>query len=351
MRTVHCFTSISFAYLDRARVLAETLKQFHPDWVLWLCLSDREPPGLKFAISNEGFDYLVRVEELGIRDLDQWIFGHNVVELCTAVKGPMLCHMLNRGAEKVIYIDPDIALFNSLVEIPKLLDQHTIVLTPHLTAPENTRSGVLGNEVGSLKHGTYNLGFIAVRGCGEGKRFAQWWRERLIEFCYEDIPAGLFTDQRWCDLIPSFFENTYILRDPGYNVACWNLSNRPIVINFDGTITAAGKPLRFFHFTKINSVGEAVIEYYSGGRYEVFELVRWYRERLLIHAVDNLPVGWWAFARYEDGRSITQSDRVLYRSRSDLRDSFPRPFASGRGSFQAFCDQLAKRDEMAVARG
>jgi hypothetical protein len=342
MSRIHCFTSASFAYLDRARTLAETIKKYHPDWTLWLCLSDREPPDFDFGISNETFDHLVRIEELRIPNLDQWVFGHDVVELCTAVKGAMLCHLLECGADKVVYIDPDIALFNSLEKIPELLDQHTIVLTPHVTTPEKTRTGIIDNEIGSLMHGTYNLGFIAIRGCAEGGRFAHWWRDRLFEFCYDDIPAGLFTDQRWCDLIPSFFEGTYILRDPGYNVACWNLANRPIEITWDGAITAGGAPLRFFHFTKVNSVGEAQLERYCAGRYEVFELLRWYRERLVANAARNLPNRWWAFAQYEDGESIARSDRLLYRSQAYLRDRFPRPFTSGADTFQAWRAEHAK---------
>jgi hypothetical protein len=349
MSAVHCFTSCSFAYLDRARVLAETLRKFHPDWMLWLCLSDREPPGLDFDIASEDFDRLVRIEELGIADLDQWVFGHNVVELCTAVKGPMLWYLLEQGARKVIYLDPDIALFDSIAVVPELLEQHAIVLTPHLLAPEATPSAVMDNEIGSLKHGTYNLGFIAVSGCEEGRRFAKWWKQRLVDFCYDDIPAGLFTDQRWCDLIPSFFEHSHILRDAGFNVACWNLSNRPIAIGWDGAIQAGEKSLRFFHFTKINAVGEAVLEHYSGGRHEVFELVRWYRERLKVRAVRNLPVDWWAFGRYEDGRPIAQNERVRYRSSPDLRIAFPHPFASGPASFQAWCDEQLRLNPAVVS--
>src|SRR5215813_7074690 len=168
--------------------------------------------------------------------------------------------------------------------ISSALDHAAIVLTPHLTASERTRGGILDNEIGSLKHGTYNVGIIAVRGCSEGRRFAYWWRDRLMEFCRDDVPGGLFTDQRWCDLIPSFFENVCILLDPGCNVARWNLSNRPIEIGCDGTITAGGAPLRFFHFTKIDTVGLSVLEHYSLGGHEVFELVRWYKEK-----THNLP--------------------------------------------------------------
>jgi hypothetical protein len=336
MSNVHCFTSVSFSYLDRARVLAETIRRYHPEWTIWLCLSDREPPGFEFKIENENFDRLTRITELDLPNLSSWIFCHNVVELCTAVKGRMLSKILNEGAEKVIYLDPDIALFNSLERVVGLLDQHSVVLTPHLVKPENTDYGIIDNEIGSLKHGVYNLGFIAVRNCAEGIACAEWWSERLRNYCYDDIPAGLFTDQRWCDLIPAFFEQVGILRDPGYNVACWNLSNRPILIGDDGSITAGGAPLRFFHFTKINSVGETVLERFAGGRYEVFELLRWYRERLETNMSSEIPSGWWAYDKYANNEPITQEQRVFYRQRLDLQRHFPEPFGSGSETFQSW---------------
>ena len=37
----------------------------------------------------------------------------------------------------------------------------------------------------------------------------------------------MFTDQRWIDFVPSFFDH-HILKDPGYNVAYWNLHGREV---------------------------------------------------------------------------------------------------------------------------
>lgn len=337
MHDVYCCTSASLAYLDRARVMAETVKRHHPTWAVWLFLNDREPPNFQLGAGDELFDRVVSIDELAVPDREAWIFSHNVVELCTAVKGMMLNRLFREGAKKIIYLDPDIAVFDSLERVGALLDEHPIVLTPHLTQPENTPFGVADNEIGCLKHGVYNLGFIAVRACDEGKRFAQWWCERLLEYCYEDIPAGLFTDQRWCDLIPCFFPNTYILRDPGYNVACWNLSNRPIKMHANGDISAGTHALRFFHFTKINTVGEMVLERYSNGRCEVFELLRWYRERLKSHQVEELPPRWWAFGYYQNGAPIPDTHRVAYRRSSALQSQYPDPFRSGPDTFQAWC--------------
>src|SRR5579864_7394936 len=108
MSEVHCFTSISFSYLDRARVLGTTLKKQHPGWMLWLCVSDIDPPGLTLDLSLDPFDRVVRIDELDILDREQWMFGHDLVELCTAVKGMMLHRLLTQGADKVVYLDPDI---------------------------------------------------------------------------------------------------------------------------------------------------------------------------------------------------------------------------------------------------
>jgi hypothetical protein len=339
---IHCFTSISYLYLDRARVMAETVRRHHPDWTLWLLLSDEEPPGFTVDPRSPNFDHVVRITQLIEPYGRSWIFEHDVVELCTAVKGPMLHRLLPDG-DAVIYLDPDVALFAPLTEVVTLLDRHSIILTPHVLSPEPDYETVPHNEIGSLRHGTYNLGFIAVRNRAEGQRFAAWWRDRLLRFCHDDVMRGPFVDQKWCDLVPALFEDVHILRDPGYNVASWNIATRPLEFTADGAILADGQPLRFFHFTKLNSIGEAALGRFTGGRPEVFELVRWYRERLAANAPDGLPDGWWAYGMYADGSAIPRSHRLAWRADSGLAARFADPFASGPGTFQEWCANAGLR--------
>jgi hypothetical protein len=335
MTEVFCFTSATLAYLDRARVLGKTLRTHHPDWRFILCLCDQYPPGFSLRPRREPFDSVVRIDELAIEGLHPWMFEHDVVELCTAAKGPMLWHLLEQGASRVIYLDPDIAVLGSLEQIETLLKEHDVLLTPHMLQPEEERTAILDNEIGSLKHGVYNLGFVAVANTHGGRAFAQWWRDRLHEFCFDDIPNGLFTDQRWCDLAPALFGNVHILRDPGYNVACWNLSRRPLSIERDGRLLAASVPLRFFHFTKIPGIGERMLERYSSGSLLVHELLAWYRGRLAENAVAALPEGWWGYGYYTDGAAIPREHRVAYRRCGSLRERFPDPFAAGREPMEA----------------
>ena len=64
--------------------------------------------------------------------------------------------------------------------------------------------------------------------------FLDWWWQRTRREALVDVARMMFTDQRWVDFVPSFFDH-HILKDPGYNVAYWNLHGREV-----GAATAIG---------------------------------------------------------------------------------------------------------------
>lgn len=323
-----CFTSASYSYLDRVRTLFDTVREFHPHWDLILILVD-EPPG-NLSAPPETEDYLyrtVKYSALGIENLKAWAFEHNVVEMCTAVKGAALCQLLGDGYDRVVYLDPDIALFSPLDEVERLLDDHDIVLTPHLLTPQEG-AGVEDNELSALKHGVYNLGFLAVANRAEGARAARWWRDRLLENCFEDIPNGVFTDQKWWDLAPAFFPTTAILRHQGYNVASWNLAERPLRFGPRGQLLAGQEPLVFFHFTKVDTVGEDILVSHAVNSTAVLEILTWYRRKVREHAVTGLPSRYWYFSTYADGRPVTSEDRLAMRRRNAACQGPSDPFSS-----------------------
>ena len=331
---VHCFTSFTFSYLTRAVILARTLREAHPDWVLWAVVTDEPPRGNDCGLATE-FDRVLYAKELDFHRFDRWLFKHDVVEASTAVKGQMLRHLLNNGAEKVVYLDPDIAVFSDLAGITEKLDQYSVILTPHQVAPNKSEGLMKDNELTSLKYGIYNLGFCAVRNDAVGNEFANWWAQQLYFACYDDVPNGIFTDQKWCDLVPCLFDRVYIERNPGYNVASWNISTREIKIETDGTIRANGSPLKFFHFTKINSAGDIMIEKNARDNVEVMELWNWYR-RSLQSLIFDIPKGYWHYGNFDNGKKIPKAARVLFRERTDLFEYFANPFATGGDSYFAW---------------
>lgn len=333
----HAYTSFSYSYLNRARVLARTLKSLHPDWVIWAVITDKEPEGFRFDLDEEDFDGILTAEDLFGGGLEGWLFGHDVVEACTAVKGKAAVDLLARSdCEKLFYFDPDIALINDMKEVETLLEDFSIVLTPHQVDPEprGEHRAIQDNEMASLQYGVFNLGFVALANDSEGRRFAHWWDQRLRDWCHDRLDIGVFVDQKWCNLVPCFFDGVKVLRDPGYNVASWNLSQRIMSYDESGRAMINERPLRFYHFTKLGPVGDTMTQLYAKENIEIYELWWWYNQQVISYSSDKIPKGWWFYGCFTDGEKIPKLARELYRTRADLRDHFPHPLLSGQGSFQ-----------------
>jgi len=337
------YTSVTSSYIPKARVLAKSLKQFHPDWFFVLVLADSIPFG--FDLVHEPFDEILTLEQLPLPNLKAWIYGHTVVELCTAIKGSAAAYFAKEHSyEKIMYLDPDIKVFNSLEPLNKLLDTYDILLTPHMLDSEDKLDAIIDNEICSLKHGIFNLGFFAAKTSGQGLDFILWWANRLYHFCTNDIPNGLFTDQRWCDLAPVFFDRLNIVRDRGYNVATWNIFHRPLSRNNDNTILAGSSPLRFYHFTGYDS-GEGLImlNKYAADQAIASEIWDEYRRELenADHGHSNLSK--WKYDYYDNGNIISVDARSLYRTREDLKTAFPDPFSTNEPSYLSWYSSHGQR--------
>jgi hypothetical protein len=326
METIHAFTSITANYIPKARVLAASFKKFQPSYQFHLVLCDPIPEN--FNLDQEPFDSVITIADLPIENPKSWIFKHTVVELCTAVKGATFKKILaDFNPAAVLYLDPDIVIFSELDSLIQHFNEASILLTPHLTAPEVELGGIVDNEICSLRHGIYNLGFLGVKNSPQGNTFVNWWCDRLLQFCYNDIPQGLFTDQRWIDFVPAFFEEHAILRDPIYNVATWNLTHRHVSGSLRDGIKVNGEPLCFYHFSGFDSgAQEAMLKRYAADNPVLFEMRKWYIDECELKGQGTLGNAEFGYSRYDNGEKITNHQRLVYRTRQDLQKAFPDPF-------------------------
>jgi glycosyltransferase involved in cell wall biosynthesis/GT2 family glycosyltransferase len=238
------FTIVARNYLAYARVLAASLGRHNPGVRLHVLLLDDPdrsiPPEPSFEI--------IRADELRFdppSELHTMAAIYDVTELATAVKPWLFEYFFERGASVAIYLDPDIEVFGSLGPLEPWTRERGMLLTPHITEPL-PQDGRHPDERDLLVSGVYNLGFLALS-AEAAKPFLRWWQERLRRHCLNDTAGGLFVDQRWIDFAPALFEPA-ILKDPGYNVAYWNLPHR--ALTRDGRrILVNGRPLRFFHYS------------------------------------------------------------------------------------------------------
>ena len=336
---MHAYTSITSNYLPKARVLAESVKRQDPDIQFHLVLCDVAPVG--FNLEEEPFDSVMLAEDLVVEQFASWAFGHSVVELCTAVKGAALeCIFTRHNADQVYYFDPDIVVFGRLAELQATLAQASVVLTPHLTDPEMSDRGILDNELSALLHGVFNLGFVGVRNTAEGRRFARWWASRLHSYCHDDLRRGIFTDQKWVDLAPCFFDDVHILRSPGFNVATWNISNRKATGSLETGILINDEPLGFYHFSGFDSGDQAtMLEVYGGDSPVLQDLRNWYIGECESKGQSGLGTVGCRYDFFSTGERIEPGYRVLYRQREDLQRSYPNPYlVAGPHCYKAWYD-------------
>jgi len=324
---IYAFTSCALNYAPKARILVESMRKHAPQVRFCLALADKAREHDQELLKY--FDEVISIEDIDEINNPSWIFKHEIVELATAIKPFVLREILKKDdCDAVFYFDPDMALFSDIEEMTEELFKNNILLTPHLTDPETTIRGIEDNELSALKHGVYNLGYVGVRNSSEGKRFADWWASRLKNYCRDDIPAGIFTDQRWIDLAPAFFEGVKPTRHPGYNVAPWNMTNRHIEKDIGHNYTVNKKPLVFYHFTGFDSGAHRdMLSIYSSNSPAAAEIFSWYVEQLEERSGDPLSKTPWAYGVFEDGSPISKQQRLLYRDREDLKKAFPNPYS------------------------
>ena len=238
-------TIIAKNYIAHARVLAESFKEHHPEGTCYVLVIDEVEGYIDDA--SELFE-LITTDQLGIDDYEHMAAIYDVLELSTAVKPWLLRYLLEeRGLERVAYFDPDIRIYDRLDEIERLTREHELVLIPHITSPL-PRDGKRPSEADILISGTYNLGFISLERGTRTYELLDWWSERLKTDCVVAPEAGFFVDQRWMDFVHGVMPDFFVLRDPSYNVAYWNLHARDLTYEKD-RYYVDGKPLRFFHFS------------------------------------------------------------------------------------------------------
>lgn len=305
------FTSVCANYVHKARTLAQSVKKNIPDAKMVLCLVEKE---VDSRIPDECFDEIILAKDAWEGNFNRFIFKHAIVEASTAVKGQFFRYLMDRYTEEsqFVYLDPDVYVYSDFVELRNELKHSPIVLCPHLLKPGN-----IDMELSSTAHGVYNLGFLGISRSEEGRKCVDWWADRLYLFCYDDIQRGIFTDQKWFDLVPCFF-NATVFKHHGYDFAPWSLLN----CNMEKRESAyyiEGDMLRFIHFSGLgHSAEKCMKDWLPEGEHPFKELYARYKSIHDANDTDNISKTPWSYSRYESGEPIDDEIRIAYRSNYDV---------------------------------
>lgn len=336
---IHVFTSAAANYIPKARVLGDSVRKHAPEARLSLLLA--EPADSPFLAPIQEFDEVVSIENLEIPNFKSWLFQHDLVETCTAVKAFYLCKLLERDdCDGVLYFDPDVAVFSSLSSLMNPLANCSVLLTPHLLKHELSEDAVVDNELCTLKFGAFNLGFLGVNNNAEGRRFARWWRDRLHKYCFNDTGNNLFTDQRWADLVPAMFDDVHILKDYACNVATWNLTHRKVEGDLQQGFTVNGRPLIFYHYSGIDSGNQSLMLNKYGKDMPSLSILRnWYLEECHLKGDATPGDKSWHYGKFDNGFCINAEHRQTYKNNAAIQEKFPDPFATEGSSYLNYFDE------------
>lgn len=331
-------TIIARNYVPAARVLARSLQKHHPGACLYVVTIDAD---LSPAFSDLGNVKTLSIDEIGLPDLNVMAIKYDVLEFCTSVKPFALQYLMDQaGVEALVYLDPDIMVLSPLSEMVEALETASVVLTPHmLDAVDDAKQP---GEIEILKSGIYNLGFIALRCDATGRALLAWWSERLFDRCLNATKDGLFVDQRWIDLVPGLFDGVRILREPGYNVAYWNLHERCLTAEGE-TWLAQDRPVRFYHFSGYSpddrlQLSRHQTRFEARDEPDLVRLLGQYAQALMAEGHLIYAGSLYRFARLPNGVQVTPPVRRGLRILIDRGLDYPDPLNEA----DAFCARLCQ---------
>jgi hypothetical protein len=239
------FTLCSNNYLAQAQVLCKSVQQHEPGATFVIGLTDEKLGTIDYASFGCEVLEVSRIE----KNIITLAKKYSIVEFNTCVKPRYFEYFFQEmNAEQVIYMDPDICMYQPLLEIDEQLQLNDFVLTPHTLSPIPL-DGHTPAENLFLNYGLFNLGFLAVKSTSQVMQFLTWWKERTYELGYYKTAIGLFTDQIWINLVPIYFKQVAILNHPGYNMAPWNLHERKLDTEQGYYRVNQEHALVFFHFS------------------------------------------------------------------------------------------------------
>jgi len=313
------FTICARNYFAQALLLARSYGKHNPGCDFHIVLVDRRDPrfGERFADVS-----VTWVEDVGLPDFFANAFRFDVIEFSTNVK-PHCFSQLLAQYDQVLYLDPDTYVFDSLAPVFDALADHSILITPASMTP--VLDGHRPDDLEFLRVGVFNLGFAGVSSSDEGLRFVHWWSDRCLSDGFHETSTGVFVDQKWVNLAPCYFEGCRILRDPGVNMAPWNLHERTLS-RVDGMYRVNEQwSLRLFHFSSFDphqpqTIARRQTRYAEGERADLRPLLEVYAAELLSAGYDELSQYEYGFDYLETGEYISPTLRRIYANR---RYGFP----------------------------
>ncbi|MBL9214665.1 MAG: hypothetical protein JNG83_04235 [Opitutaceae bacterium] len=244
----HYCTYFDQGFLPQGLALWRSLAAHDPAAVLWVLALDEDTAAALRALGDPALR-AVPLAELEAADpaLSAAKEDRARVEYYFTLSPCWPRHLLRSRPEiaALVYLDADLLFFADPAPIWEELGRGSVLLCAHGFPP------FLAHYE---RHGIYNVGVLGWRRDAAGTACLDWWRERCLEWCRDELEPGRYADQKYLEQWPRLFPGVVVCAHPGVNLAPWNWLARDVRVGPRG-VTAAGAPLVVFHFARFRALG------------------------------------------------------------------------------------------------
>ena len=231
MKTAMCFLS-SKEFWSRTRLAIDSARHWNPA-LSTVVVSDSDLSSRELGESA----IVLHPRVLNIGPEENWLLVGRPAIIEFAIS------KLGFGA--AMLIDGDTYTYNPFEAALKELAKFSMLVVPHTMRPwPNDDRSPRMSQLNLM--GNYNTGFFAAN--YRALQFMHWWTAQTREFPQIDLKSGFSGEQGWMRYAMDFDANATVFRNPGYNLAYWNVPDRCIKLVGD-SYTVDDYPLVLAHFS------------------------------------------------------------------------------------------------------
>ncbi|QIZ06092.1 hypothetical protein HFZ78_04500 [Priestia megaterium] len=272
MKHYYCSTySKDYAY--KGLLLYNSIEQHDKDFHFFMICLHEEAKTL-FEKMNLTHATIISLEEIEKEDKELLSVksSRNDKEYIWTAKASVCLYLFNQFEEidHIVWLDGDTFFFSNPEPIFTEWGEYSVTLTAEKWLKEHS---MLGET-----NGIYNTGFMGFKRDEYSMVCLHWFREKLIEWCFDRWEKGRWSDQVYANDWPERFQNIGIIENVGVNLTPYIINYRlkeSPVIKTDKDIFINNDKIIFFHFYGF--------KYYDGNVFDICNYVMNCRDDVTKH--------------------------------------------------------------------
>lgn len=150
--------------------------------------------------------------------------AYNTLERICSLRAKVVLNSFERGYQGVIFLGAKVKFFKQPRElVMPLYDGYNAVVTPHILEPL-PEDGKFPSNASLSFTGHISTDVVSFKNSPEMIKFLEWQDKIMKTQCR--TTTHTYLDQSWLNFLPFFVNDVKILKDPGYNIAYWNVGQR-----------------------------------------------------------------------------------------------------------------------------